>query len=82
MTFTQRGELEPSSTCTPHCEHTPTPPHPAQPTSTHLGVLDPNGARRQCLCHHLALGSDNCDRLIDCTPWKGLEKLNHPKPQQ
>ena len=76
-----RGQsLSPAPPVPPHW-NTHSPTARAAPC-THLGVLDPDGAWRQCLCHHLALGSDNCDRLIDCAPWKGQEQLNRPKPQQ
>lgn len=67
--FVQRERLEPSST------RVPLPPRPSpRGPPTHLGVLDPDRARRQGLCHHLALGSDDCDRLIDCAPSKGTGK--------
>lgn len=41
-------------------------PRPGRATlSTHLRVLDPDGAGGQCLCHHLALRRDHRDGLVD-----------------
>lgn len=62
--FRQREQIQPGPTV-PHACATRPQTLPWE-WHTHLGVLDPDRAGRQRLCHYLALRGDNCDRLIHC----------------
>lgn len=72
MTVTKKGRLS--------LLHLPPPrQHSLQVLEdiTHLGVLDPNCPRRQRLCDHLTLRSDDGDRLVHCATSKRKREFKY-----